>query len=1143
MKTTRFEPLSMEPELYDVLKECRQRRGFSVSRYVEAKTLLIAKYFRKYKLSGAVVGVSGGVDSAATLALLSYVQKMPESPLKKLYAVSLPYKETNGATNQDEAERRARLVAQSVDVPFFVIDLAKVLNVFSAALTSALQLETNCWADGQAVSYLRTPALYQTATLLGEAGCPSIVCGTTNRDEGAYLGFFGKASDGMVDLQVVSDLHKSEIRAVAQYLKVPEAILNAAPTGDVYDGATHAEMIGAPYDFVELYMLLLEQERVNTVVGGLSTKARENFEALAKRIELMHRYNKHKYLGGNPSVHLDVYPRGVPGGWSDDFFKKDPREGEGRKLVGEFTLSRETVALFKQRATIDVQSSPLGDLNEKGAVYDGVITPEECSALLQEVAREAKIPVGINGYLKDYTAGKDAIGSYRATTYSKDIAQILWDRISPSLAKVRVFDDLSMTDSGSCKVWRAIGINPAMRFIWYEKGGSLIPHYDAGFDFKDSKRHTLVSLIIYLTDGEEGKGGATRFLLDTQRNLPSSERDYRDWTRLAEESEVIIKSTPRAGRVVTFDHRVLHDAEPWSGKNPRVIIRTDVIFERCDKIGCGNVAAKRDALATPAITDPFYLHVQRLGGDLKNAGYLQDKYDLIEEARKMLLVTPVQKIIDNLKEVTSPVVLVSTGGFSPVHNGHLTMMGIAKEEVERQGGTVVGGYLVPDHDEYIKKKCGAEWIPAHERVAWSAEAVKKSSWLMVDPWAASYAPQELNCTSIILRLEKYLAQHVRSLSPIRIVFVCGSDNSGLADAFIRRGGCVIVPRPASAPTSKRSLARYAEGRALSPSRECFEVSSTKIRGGSYAKLPDSIREQVCAFFSQKKEHRKLSLYLRDEQIDGALFGMPLVEEERRAREELMRSLQKGLLDMLNGINLFTSVSVQRFSVGDQLKALSHSGAVKSELTISIDECFKGEYQIGVSRAFNFPGGERQQSLVPRPGTASLSKQIERIPSGEYVLIEDDIATGQTIRAIKSMLPERIKLKKIVALAQYSIASPLNTVEGDVASELSDIGDVRDFIVGSKSGGLVVQLPSGELARAPYMLPYVQLSQRMSIPRVMERRLSRLIWLLNKRLYRKLKKTFRIKDCDEAFKTFARYLGFQDEMPVEDFCQWHVEVLR
>src|SRR5689334_3025389 len=57
-----------------------------------------------------------------------------------------------------------------------------------------------------------------------------------------------------------------------------------------------------------------------------------------------------------------------------------------------------------------------------------------------------------------------------------------------------------------------------------------------------------------------------------------------------------------------------------------------------------------------------------------------------------------------------PVVLLSTGGFCPVHDGHLAMMEAARAAAEQAGFDVIGGYLSPGHDEYLRMKCGSSAI-------------------------------------------------------------------------------------------------------------------------------------------------------------------------------------------------------------------------------------------------------------------------------------------------------------------------------------------------------------------------------------------------------------------------------------------------
>src|SRR5437763_7703456 len=63
-----------------------------------------------------------------------------------------------------------------------------------------------------------------------------------------------------------------------------------------------------------------------------------------------------------------------------------------------------------------------------------------------------------------------------------------------------------------------------------------------------------------------------------------------------------------------------------------------------------------------------------------------------------------------------PAVLLTTGGFCPVHAGHLMMMERARAAAEGAGWDVLGGYLSPGHDAYVGLKAGPAAIPASVRL-------------------------------------------------------------------------------------------------------------------------------------------------------------------------------------------------------------------------------------------------------------------------------------------------------------------------------------------------------------------------------------------------------------------------------------------
>lgn len=309
--------MELEPELVLALSILRKKRNFNSSFYLSNKTKLINEYMKKHKLDTCVLGLSGGIDSAVTLGILIRAKKTPSSPIKKIIAVTLPIFD-KGATNQKKSVLFAEKIARKFNSPLITIDLTPAHRVLKQKIDRKLRIKGKNWASGQLISYIRTPALYYITSLLSQSGRKAIICGTTNRDEGSYLGFFGKASDGMVDLQIISDIHKSEVYKLADSLGVPKEILKRAPSGDLFDGKTDEEVFGTTYDFVELFLLLsaLNKKSKEKEVKKWTSKAKKQYKVLEKRLEALHSYNLHKYLGQSPSVHLDIYERLFPGGWT-----------------------------------------------------------------------------------------------------------------------------------------------------------------------------------------------------------------------------------------------------------------------------------------------------------------------------------------------------------------------------------------------------------------------------------------------------------------------------------------------------------------------------------------------------------------------------------------------------------------------------------------------------------------------------------------------------------------------------------------------------------------------------------------------------------------------------------------------------------
>ena len=189
------------------------------------------------------------------------------------------------------------MVAHFLSPPFLAaVDQTSIFDQLASAVHEATKLKDSMFANGQLRSYMRTPVNYYVAQLLSANGNGSIVLGTGNYDEDGYLRYFCKAGDGTVDVQLIADLHKSEVFRVGRELGVPESILAAPPTADLWEGQTDEDEMGFPYDFVELYTTWNEysQSDKDAFLHRLDSVSKAYFIDKGNQARKIHEKNAHK---------------------------------------------------------------------------------------------------------------------------------------------------------------------------------------------------------------------------------------------------------------------------------------------------------------------------------------------------------------------------------------------------------------------------------------------------------------------------------------------------------------------------------------------------------------------------------------------------------------------------------------------------------------------------------------------------------------------------------------------------------------------------------------------------------------------------------------------------------------------------------
>ena len=189
---------------------------------------------------GIIFGLSGGIDSAVIAYLCAGVVKesttaiiMPDSKIS-------PEDETNDALK----------IVDSLNLNYKLVDINQIHKEYYKVL------EPEDRALGNLRARIRKNILYYYANSKNLS-----VLGSSDKSE-YLIGYFTKFGDGAADILPIASLYKTQIRALAKFLGVPDYIISKKSSPNLWPNHIAESEIGASYEEIDAILYCVNDKHM-----------------------------------------------------------------------------------------------------------------------------------------------------------------------------------------------------------------------------------------------------------------------------------------------------------------------------------------------------------------------------------------------------------------------------------------------------------------------------------------------------------------------------------------------------------------------------------------------------------------------------------------------------------------------------------------------------------------------------------------------------------------------------------------------------------------------------------------------------------------------------------------------------------------
>lgn len=237
-------------------------------------------YVTKNKFEGVLLGLSGGIDSALTLAIA--VDALGASSVQ---AVLMPSRYTADMSVDD-----AKLQAETMHVPYLTLPIEPAFQTLSTTLAPVFEGQKSDLTEENMQARIRGLLLMALSNKYGR-----LVITTSNKSETAvgYTTLYGDMAGG---LAVLKDVLKTTVYALANYrntlsLVIPQRVLTRAPSAELAPNQTDQDHL-PDYAILDAILDCYMRERLGIdaiIARGFSEKEVLRVVTLVKRNEYKRR--------------------------------------------------------------------------------------------------------------------------------------------------------------------------------------------------------------------------------------------------------------------------------------------------------------------------------------------------------------------------------------------------------------------------------------------------------------------------------------------------------------------------------------------------------------------------------------------------------------------------------------------------------------------------------------------------------------------------------------------------------------------------------------------------------------------------------------------------------------------------------------